>query len=275
MPYSVLMSVYSKENKDNLKAAVDSMLNQTVVPDDIVIVCDGPLTDELNKIIEYYEKTFGNLFTILRLEKNMGLGIALREGLLKCRNEIVARMDADDISVPDRIEKELKVLESNPAISVVGGQIAEFCDSVDNIVGYRKVPVKENEIIKMVKTRNPLNHVTTVFRKKDVLDAGNYCDLSGFEDYCLWVRMLACGKRLCNVQDVCCYVRVNKDTYHRRSGVEYFKNTVAMERILKNNKMINSLQMVNNLAVRFVGTVLLPNDIRGAFFRKLMRRKEL
>lgn len=275
MPYSVLMSVYDKEDKNNFRAAVDSMINQTAAPDDIVIVCDGPLTKELDEAVEYYEKTYESLFTVLRLEKNMGLGVALHKGLLKCRNEIVARMDADDISVPERMEKELAVIENNPSISVVGGQIAEFCESAENIVSYRKVPTDENEIARMMKSRNPLNHVTTVFRKSDVIAVGNYSDLNGFEDYCLWARLYASGKRLCNIDDVCCFVRVDKNTYHRRSGIEYFKKTVEMEKILRSSGIISSAQMAKNLTVRFVGTVLMPNDIRGALFRRLMRRKQL
>ena len=273
MEYSVLMSVYHKEDSENFKAAIESMLSQTVPPDDFVIVCDGPLTESLDAVIDSFISEYGNLFTIVRLEKCGGLGMALHRGISECRCEAVARMDSDDISVPDRMEKELEALKKHPEISVVGGQISEFSGSADNVVGIRKVPLCHEDIITMMKGRNPINHVTAVFRKSHVLDAGNYSDFQGFEDYCLWSELYAKGRKFMNIDKTCCLVRVNSDTYRRRGGKEYFRQTVRMENVLLKSGLINRLEYIINISVRFAGTTLLPNNIRGFLFRKLLRQK--
>lgn len=273
--YSVLMSVYCKEQAAHFQAAIDSMLHQTVPPVDFVIVCDGPLTPELDNVIADYCEAYPSLFQILRLEKNQGLGPALKIGLDACQCEYVARMDTDDISLPDRMEKQLAALRQSPHVSAVGGQIAEFDNSPDNIVDYRIVPESYEEIQSRAAKRNPMNHVTVVFKKSQVQKVGSYCDIPGFEDYHLWVQMLAAGQQLINIGDVCCYVRVDTHMYGRRGGWTYFKYTVEMERFLMKTGFINAPGFLRNVMVRFFGTVVCPNSLRSFLFQKCMRQKQL
>lgn len=270
--YSVLMAVYYKDKPEYLRPAIDSMLSQTLPPDEIVLVCDGQLTCELDSLIADYSRRLGDFFKVVRFSENCGLGVALDKGLAACKNEIIVRMDADDISEKHRAEKQMKALSENGDISVVGGQIAEFSGEITNILGYRSVPLTQEEILKRAASRNPMNHVTTVFRKSDILAVGGYRDLPGFEDYYLWIRLLAQGKVFKNIEDVCCYVRVDEGTYSRRGGMDYFRNTVKMEKYLLEYGILNKFQYMKNLTVRFLGVVAIPNGVRSFLFKKLMRK---
>ena len=178
---------------------------------------------ELDAAAAEYASRYPEVFSIVRLEKNSGLGIALRTGLEHCRNEWVVRMDSDDLSAPDRVERQLKALESAPDCSIVGGQIAEFTDSVEQIAGLRRVPTDMDGIRRMLLSRNPVNHVTVMMKKSDIEAVGSYCDFPGFEDYHLWARLIAAGKTVCNIDEVLCYVRVGTDMYGRRGGMQYFR----------------------------------------------------
>lgn len=273
--YSVLMSVYYKEKAEYLRLSVESMLNQTVPPEQFVLVCDGPLTEELDAVVLEYETDYPALFTVVRLEKNMGIGVALNIGLQHCRNELAARMDSDDIAVKERMEIQLKELEDHPDVSVVGGQIAEFYDSPDQITGYRKVPITEDEVRSYIKFRNPMNHMTVVLRKSHVLNVGNYQDVPGFEDYFLWSSLTAKGYTLRNVMEVCCIARANAGMYSRRGGVRYFQNTMRVERFMLEKGIITTLEFWRNVAVRFVGTIVVPPKMRKTVFINVLRRPSL
>ena len=183
------MSLYIKEKPEYLRLAIDSMLGQTVVPDEIVIVEDGPLTDDLYAVLDEYKEKFPQIIRTVRNEKNLGLGLALNAGLKECRNELVARMDTDDISKPDRCEKQLKYFLENPETTILGGQIAEFITEPANIVGRRIVPETDKELKEYIKKRCPFNHMTVMFKKSDVIKVGNYQDWFWNEDYYLWIRL--------------------------------------------------------------------------------------
>lgn len=269
--YSVLMSVYYKEKPEFLRQAIDSMFAQTAAPDEVVLVCDGPLTPELDQVILSFEEQRGEQFRVLRLETNMGLGNALQRGIHVCENEWIARMDSDDISLPDRMEKQLAYVRSHPEVSVVGGQIVEFVDDPANPVDIRSVPLEMPQIRETLRFKNPMNHVTTLFRKSAVLAVGNYEDYPGFEDYQLWARLLAQGYQMANLEDCLCQVRVGLDMYRRRGGWRFFKNTYRMQRFLLERKLITAAQFLRNLIIRFSAAVL-PNRLRGAMFRKVMRK---
>ncbi|MBE6631285.1 MAG: glycosyltransferase [Ruminococcaceae bacterium] len=269
--YSVLMSVYYKEKAEYFKIAIDSMLSQTLPPDDFVIVCDGPLTEELENLIAYYCEKYPEQFNICCIPINGGLGPALNKGLGLCKNGIVARMDTDDISLPQRMEKQIGFLMEHPEISVVGGQISEFSSDPEDILGYRRVPLIHEEITKRAETRNPMNHVTTVFRKEHVENVGSYKAFRGFEDYHLWVRMLRSGYKFANISDVCCNVRTPVDMYRRRGGFSYFKDTLKMEKFLLKTKTISIFRFISNISIRFVSSCLLDPKIRGKLFMRYMR----
>lgn len=272
MNYSVLMSVYEKENADHFAAAVESMLCQSCPPTQFVIVCDGPLTPALDKVILGFTAAHPSLFRILRLSENRGLGLALREGLSVCDCQLVARMDSDDIALPLRMEHQLKAISTDPHLAVVGGQIAEFIDDPKNIQGYRMVPVSPNEIRQRAVKRSPMNHVTVLFRKDAVLAAGGYQDMKGLEDYFLWGRMLASGFRLANLPEICVLVRTT-ELQTRRGGWNYFRQTVRLERALRACGLMGMGDYYENLLVRFCGTVLLPSGLRQRVYQRYLRQK--
>lgn len=273
--YSALMSVYGRDRAEWFRAAVQSMLDQTIPPKEFVLVCDGPLEPELEDVLAVFLRGYPDVIQTVRLPENGGLGHALQQGLLRCRCEFVARMDADDIAVKDRVERQLAALAAQPEASVIGGQIAEFTEKPEQVTGYRVVPVRGKEIRTTAAFRNPMNHVTVVFRRQDVLDVGGYRDFPGFEDYDLWARMLREGKHLLNLQDVLCYVRINRDTYRRRGGLSYFQSAVAMQRELRRCGLVTRVQYGRNLMVRCLGTVILHAGLRGWLFRTCMRKRTL
>ena len=271
MEYSVLMSVYAKENAEFFSAAVESMLYQSCPPTQFVLVCDGPLTPALDEVIDGFTSVYPDLFRILRLPVNQGLGIALQEGLSACDCELVARMDSDDIALPLRMEHQLAAMNADPGLSVVGGQIAEFTGTMGNIQGYRMVPVSPEKIRQSAARRNPMNHMTVLFRKADVLAAGGYQDLKGFEDYFLWGRMLAAGCCMENLPEVCVLARVS-GLQARRGGWNYFCQTVRLEHALRTCGLIGAGTYCQNLLIRFGGTVLLPDALRQRVYQRFLRR---
>ena len=195
--YSVLMSLYKNEHPAYLRLALDSMLNQTVAPDEIVLVEDGPLTDELYAVVKEYEPC---LHLVVN-EKNLGLGLALNTGLKACRNELVARMDTDDISKPDRCEKQLKRFEEKPELALVGCHIDEFIGTPDHVISQRRVPLRSEEIYQFAKKRSAFNHPAVMYRKSAVLAEGGYSDLKRNQDVELFGRMLFKGYLAENIDE--------------------------------------------------------------------------
>lgn len=215
--YSVLMSVYHKEKPDYLIECIESMLSQTVKPEQMVLVKDGPLTTELDKVIDNYQSKYPNLFTVVSLETNHGLGLALNEGLKQCRNNLVARMDTDDISLPERCELQLKEFEVDPELSICGTLIDEFQTTPDNLITTRVVPQENKDLIKFSRRRSPFNHMSVMYKRDDVLSCeGGYHDILRKEDIDLFVRMLNSGFKGLNIQKSLVYARTDENHYRRR-----------------------------------------------------------
>ena len=267
------MSVYKKEKPEYLKTAIDSMLFQTMIPDEIVIVKDGNLTPELDMVLEKYLNDQPEHFNIVGYEKNRGLGLALNYGLGKCKNQIVARMDTDDIALPDRCEKQLKMFEENKELEIVGGDIAEFVDVPTNIIAYRRVPTTDKSIKDYMKIRCPFNHMAVMFKKAAVIKAGNYQDWYCNEDYYLWIRMLEAKCVFSNIGDVLVNVRVGADTYSRRGGKEYFTSEIKLQKYMLDNNIIGYLRYILNVSKRVIIQRIFPNRIRFWVFRKFAREK--
>lgn len=269
--YSVLMSLYIKEDPAFLRQAIDSMLAQTVRPDEIVIVEDGPLTEELYAVVNEYVQAEPELFHIVKSEKNMGLGLALNLGLKECRNELVARMDTDDIAKPDRCEKQLAYFANHASTTICGGQIEEFIQSPTEIVGKRIVPETDAEIKLFMKKRCPFNHMTVMFKKSDVLQAGNYQDWFWNEDYYLWIRLAIKGYGFANLPDTLVNTRVGADMYQRRGGDKYFRSEVGIQKFMLDNKIIGYGTFSMNCLKRLIVEKLMPNKVRGWVFKKFAR----
>ncbi|WP_459446709.1 glycosyltransferase [Weissella cibaria] len=223
--FSVLMSVYQKEKPVFLDQALMSIEEQTVIPDQIVLVEDGPLTAELDKVIEEHQKRFSNKYGLLKLTSNRGLGAALQKGVERCRYDWIARMDSDDVSVPKRFELQLKAVVNNPQLAIVGGQIDEFTGEVNHITGKRLVPTGQEDIYQFVKWRSPFTHPSVMLNKKAILDVGNY---------------QANGKYpVLNLSEVLVHMRVNTGMYGRRGEWANLKQIFKLRRMLYKGKLVS------------------------------------
>lgn len=226
--YSVLMSVYEKEDPEYFKLSIESMLNQSLLPNEIVIVKDGKLTNELDEVIETYLSLYPDLFNIIPLEQNVGLGMALNEGLKVCGNDLIARMDTDDISIPQRCELQIDEFKKNSSLSIIGSNIDEFYDTPNEIVSSRIVPSQHKDILKFSKRRNPFNHPTVMYKKSEVLELGGYGDFRRNQDLDLFVRMLNSGCIAANINKSLLLFRANKDNLKRRKSWEKCRSYIGM-----------------------------------------------
>lgn len=227
--YSVLMSAYIEENPEHLQESINSMINQTLPPAQIVLVKDGPLTTELDETINHYIDENKELFTIVSLEENIGLGKALDEGLKYCENELVARMDADDISLPERCEKQVQCFTDDGRLSIVGTMIDEFYDNPDNIISSRNVPAEHNNIVKFMKRRSPFNHPSVMFKKSEVLRCGGYGKFRKKQDLDLFSRMMNSGCKAKNINESLLLFRSNEDNFKRRRSWSYCKSYIDVQ----------------------------------------------
>lgn len=269
MDFSVAMCVYGGDNSEWFKASVESVLNQSVKPSEVVLVVDGSVPKSLETVISEYERNC--IFNVIRLEKNQGHGNARRVGLKNCKNEFVAIMDADDICVPERFEEQISIFKQNNSVDIVGGDIAEFIDEEANIVAERKVPVEDSAIKSYMKKRCPMNQMTVMFRKSAYERAGGYIDWYQDEDYYLWLRMMESGSVFANTGTVLVHVRVGKDMYKRRGGWKYFKSERRLQRYMLKHRIIGVGTYLSNVIKRFIVQVLLPNNVRGWVFKKFAR----
>lgn len=218
MEYSVLMTVYGKDNPEYFRRALLSMVKQTKKPDEIILVKDGPVTQEIQEVIDSINKKYPDMIVALQLEKNMGLGLALNEGIKICKNELIARMDADDISLPTRCEKQVLAFERNPKLDIVGCPVIEFIDEPNNKVGKRNVPLDNEAIHKYARKRDPFNHPTVMYRKSKVEAVGCYGDLRKNQDTDLWIKMLAKGAVCANLPEYLLRFRFDEGTYKKRKN---------------------------------------------------------
>lgn len=269
--FSVAMCVYGGDNPEWFRTAVESVLHQTVQPDEVVLVVDGPVPEGIDLLVQTYEGY--DQFKVIRLAENQGHGNARRTSLEHCSNELVALMDADDISVPNRFELQLAQFAKEPKLSIVGGNITEFCEEPDNVVGVRNVPQSDSEIKEYMKYRCPMNQVTVMFKKSDVTTVGGYIDWYCEEDYYLWLRMYLAGLKFANVHQVLVNVRVGEEMYQRRGGLRYFKSEAELQKYMLDNRVIGLRTYLINVNKRLIVQVLLPNRLRGWVFQKFARSR--
>jgi len=273
-PFSVLMSLYDGEKCSYFDEAMESVYDDsTLKPDEIVLVIDGPLRAELFSRVAYWKKKNKSLRTVMLIE-NSGLGVALRAGVIACSHPIIARMDTDDINMPTRFCKQLAFLSSNEEVDIVGGWISEFHDTPLNITGYRVLPETNDEILRFAKWRDPVNHMTVMFRKKAVLVAGNYEPWLWFEDTWLWARMMMSGAKFYNIQEPLVFARVGKAMLSRRKGLAYLRSEIALFTKLFRLHFINVFEYVAHIIIRSC-VRLLPYQIVGAFFKIFLRKPPL
>lgn len=273
MDFSVLMSVYRNDKPEDVRTAVESIsTRQTLKPNEIILIVDGPITNSLSNVIIELQSIHSEL-KVIRLNENQGRGKVLGLSVEMATHDLIAIMDSDDISLPDRFLLQLNYMNAHPEISALGGQITEFIDTPENIVASRQVPLTSSECLSFLKSRDPINHMTVMLRKEDVLKAGNYQHWHLNEDTYLWLRMAEAGCKFANLPETLVNVRVGKDMYARRGGWTYFKSNKAIQDYRLRTKFISVSKYLSNLSIQFIVQVLMPNSIRGWVFKKFLRNK--
>lgn len=268
--FSVLMSIYIKEKTEYVEECFQSLLHQTVLADEWVIVEDGPLTKEMYDLLTRYEKAYPYLIKRVPLKENHGLGLALRAGIVACSNELVARMDTDDIARKDRFEKQLAIFQNDPSLDICGSHIIEFDGCKENVLSTRIVPLTHNDIVKYQKKRSAFNHMTVMFKKSAVMKAGNYEHCPLMEDDMLWVRMILSGAKCMNIDDYLVYARTGLAMIGRRGGWSYFlKYKHGRDKILGTG-FIGKIDYWQTILPQFVIS-LVPSKLRIVLFTKLLR----
>lgn len=264
--YSVLMSLYKKEKPEYLRIALNSMLKQTIEPDEIVLVEDGPLTDELYEVLSDYP-----MLHRIRNEKNLGLGLALNVGLKQCRNELVARMDTDDCSKPNRCEKQLARFLEKPYLAIVGSHIDEFSGEVSNVISQRIVPTTSEDIYKFSKKRSAFNHPAVMYSKTAVLENNGYSDLKRNQDVDLFGRMQFEGYKAENIDEALLLFRSSDELAKRRKSWQNTWSYIAT--IRKFWKMgYSSFSDYAIVAIAQTGMYLMPVKMQNYIYKKLLRK---
>ena len=271
--FSVLMSLYIKEKPQYVEECFQSLLRQTVKADEWLVVEDGPLTPELYAVLDKYEKEYPGLIKRLPFAENRGLGMALQSGVPECTYDLIARMDTDDICREDRFEKQLAEFEKDPDLDIIGSNIDEFEDTPDTIVANRTVPLTDAEIKKYQKKRDGFNHMTVMYKKKAVLDAGNYQSCPLMEDTYLWVRMMKNGVKCKNIGEPLVYARIGKDMFNRRGGWAYFKKYKAAFKKVYETGYISWFDYASVIIIQFC-VALVPQKLRGWIFKKMLHGKK-
>lgn len=269
-PFSVVLPVYSGDHPEHLEQAISSTLDQTVMPSELVIVEDGVLTNQLNTILNQWEQRHSDVVRRVCNDSNRGLSQSLKKGVEQASYDHVARMDADDVCVKDRFEKQIKYLIHHDSVDVVGGYIREFSADEPDGKRIRVVPTDHDEIREMARFRNPMNHVTVMFRRNKVLSVGNYRPVDRMEDYDLWARLLLSGATFANIPSVLVKVRAGDQMYARRGGLEYAREELRMQRDLYSWGFISKLEFCRNLLLR-TGLRVVPNRIRGKVYESFAR----
>lgn len=268
--FSVLLSVYHRERPDFLHAALDSVFQQTIPPTEVVLVEDGPLTEELEAVIADFKKKHSELKPI-RLSKNLGLGRALNEGLKHCHYGLVARMDTDDIAKPHRFERQLQVFREHPEVDVCGAWLDEFSENIERVHSVKRLPETNEELYLYGQRRNPVNHPVVMFRREAVLCNGSYRDYPLFEDYFLWVRMLTNGCRFHCIQESLLYFRASQDMFARRGGWKYALVEMRLQFLFYGLRYINFSTFLQNICIRFTARIM-PHRLRVWLYKKKLRK---
>lgn len=273
MKYSVLMSVYKNDSPEFLKLALESIFDkQSRKPDEIVVVFDGPLTNELYSVLDAFRFGRESFVFYYPQEVNRGLGEALRIGSEKCSGDYILRMDSDDISHPERFAKQIAYVEAHPEIDVLGTDIAEFQTSEkETDKRIRTCPANHNDIVKMSKKRNPINHMTACIKKDSLLKCGGYKSLLLLEDYYLWLNMIAAGCRLANINECLVYARIGNGLEVRRGSKKQIAGWRVLQEFMLEHKMITMPEAkMNMFYIR--GFVYAPIKLKKFLYKKFLRK---
>lgn len=273
MKISILLSLYHKENPLALEQCFQSIWqDQTIQPNEIILVLDGPIGDELTQCVKKWRQIIGQPLQVIPLSQNIGLGKALNEGLRYCTNEWVFRMDTDDICKPDRFEKQIDFIKKNPNVVLFGGQILEFDQMPNDSTVIKSVPTDYLEIKKFAQKRCPFNHMTVAYKKSIILELGGYQHHLFMEDYNLWLRVIGSGHKVANLEDVILYARVGNGMHARRKGIEYIKSEKQLLNLKKELKLQNPIHANILFLIRSTFR-LLPSSMLGKIYNTFLRKK--
>lgn len=250
MQFSLLLPVYYGDQADWLALALESVQKQSRLPDEVILIEDGPLTKKLADTIEKFKKLLP--LKIVKIEKNQGLATALNYGLKHAKFDFVARFDADDICLPDRFQKQIDFLSKNPEIDLVGGLCKEFIVGEPSFSRQKEHPQEHKKIVELAKKRNPINHTTVFFRKSAVIKSGCYDNFFSMEDYHLWVKMILNGYQLSNIPETLVLQRVSKEVFQRRGGLNYLKTELKLNSFFLSVDFINIYEFIRNLIIRLI-----------------------
>lgn len=268
--FSVLMSLYIKEKAEYFDECMQSIVRQTVLPSEIVIVFDGPISDELKTTVDKYIKQYPKWIKIVDNKINKGLGLALADGILACSYELIARMDTDDIARNDRFEKQLQLFMNDSELDICGSHIIEFEGNINNILAKRNVPITHKKIAEYQKQRSAFNHMTVMYKKSTILRAGNYEHCPLMEDDMMWIRMLLVGAKCANIDDYLVYARTGYAMIERRGGWAYFKKYKNGRKKIFSTGYISKWDYYKTIGVQLI-VALLPKKIRLLVFTKMLR----
>lgn len=274
IPFSVLMSVYGKDVVAFFKEALLSVsYNQTLKPTQVVVVEDGPVPSEMEDVIsEVINMTPECEFTIIRKLVNAGLAAALNSGLAACKYEWIARMDSDDISLDDRFEKQMAYVTEHPDVDCMGGSIAEFTNNPGDLQSERHVGLEMNTILKMAKSRTPMNHVSVLYKKSSVEKAGSYSENFGkLEDYKLWVDLISNNAVLANIDDILVYVRVGNGFIERRSNTREIIDWDMLQSYLLKSGLINRFDAIKNKCY-IRAFIYMPGWLKKFLYQTILRK---
>lgn len=267
--FSVLASIYQKEQPEYFDICMQSLWSdQTLKPNEIILVKDGPLTKKLNQLIEKWSLKLKGILIVIPLEENVGLGRALNIGLSYCSNEWVFRMDTDDICTSDRFEKQVEFIQNNPEVDIISGQINEFDGSLDNITGMKAVPLAHDDIVKFSKVRSPFNHMAVAYKKSVIQLVGGYQHHLYMEDYNLWLRVLAAGYKSANLKDTLVIVRAGEDMVKRRRGKVYIESEWQLFKLKRDLNYQSTSEAFLICIARSIPR-LLPSSLLSKLYSKL------
>jgi glycosyltransferase involved in cell wall biosynthesis len=265
--FSLLLPVYAGDRADHLRRSLQSSVaEQRRAPDEVVIVLDGPIGDDLHEVVTAFAAAADIPVTLVPLQVNVGLGEALEAGLAACRHDIVARQDADDISLAHRFAVQLPIIEAGA--DIVGSGLLEFGEDESDIVGRRTPPTDPVAIARFARFHDPFNHPTVVYRRAAVRAVGGYQHLALMEDYWLFARMIDSGARVANVAEPLVLYRVGAGAYARRGGRDLLRSEIDLQRRMRAAGFLSRGQYLRNVAVRG-GYRLVPERIRRLAYRQV------
>ena len=264
------MSIYHKEEPQHFDRAMQSIWDeQTVKPNEIVLVEDGPLTDVLYQNISAWKEKLGDIFKVVPLKENAGVGNAKYIGIEECSNELIAVMDTDDVSLPDRFEKQLSIF-NNDEIDVCGSWVGEFENDENEVTSYRRTPEYHDEIVAFAKSRSPVNHPTAMYKKSSVLSAGNYTKYKTSEDYNLFVKLIMSGAKLYNIQEPLVNMRMGNNQAARRGGLRNAIFEASVQKEFYEMGFLNFYELFKNVSVGFVVRIL-PSSLMKVVFKMIRK----